>query len=184
MRPGSPDHHTRPASRDHARGRAVPRPGLPVHPRRAFSLVELVVVTVIVGVLAAIAAPRFAGASDRYRSDAAARRIVADLSAVQERAMAASAPRGVTFTLNSAQYLVDSGPASRASDSTVDLSREPYRAVVRAVTFAGGRVVFDGFGVPAASGSVTVACGLWSATVTVDGASSPASTGAVLAGVP
>ena len=41
---------------------------------------ELVLVMVIVATLAAIAVPRYAQATSRYRADAAARRIAADLS--------------------------------------------------------------------------------------------------------
>src|SRR5204863_23675 len=51
----------------------------PASSRRAFSLIEITLVLMVMGVLAALAVPRYASALARYRADAAARRIVADL---------------------------------------------------------------------------------------------------------
>jgi prepilin-type N-terminal cleavage/methylation domain-containing protein len=46
----------------------------------AFTLVELVVVLIIVGILATMAIPRLAAPATNQRADAAARRAVADLN--------------------------------------------------------------------------------------------------------
>lgn len=52
-----------------------------------FSLIELVLVVAIIGTLAAIAAPRFAGATSRYQVDLAAYRITRDIDRVRDRAI-------------------------------------------------------------------------------------------------
>jgi PAS domain S-box-containing protein/prepilin-type N-terminal cleavage/methylation domain-containing protein len=47
--------------------------------RNGFSLIELVIVTMIIGILGAVAAPRFADALSAYRVETAARQLRADL---------------------------------------------------------------------------------------------------------
>ncbi|MEZ6317579.1 MAG: prepilin-type N-terminal cleavage/methylation domain-containing protein [Phycisphaerales bacterium] len=49
---------------------------------RAFSMIELVIVVVIIGIIAAIAIPRFEGMTDNARG----RRLIADLDTLQKAA--------------------------------------------------------------------------------------------------
>ncbi|MFN7613934.1 MAG: Tfp pilus assembly protein FimT/FimU, partial [Phycisphaerae bacterium] len=55
---------------------------------RAFSMIELVIVLVIVGVTAAIAVPRYVNSVQRTKVDGAARRIAADIERLRDRARA------------------------------------------------------------------------------------------------
>jgi Tfp pilus assembly protein FimT len=129
-----------------------------------------VLVLAIMGIFAALAAPRYGRASTRYRADLAAQRIAADLRWAQACAKAASAPRTVSFSTAAQQYQVLGVPSPDgvAGDYTVSLSAEPYRADLVSVSFATGpQIVFDGWGVPDGGGTVVVAAGTQQKTVTV-----------------
>ena len=52
--------------------------------RTGFTLVELTIALLIMGILAAVAAPRYIQATARFRCEAAAKRIAADLNLVRE----------------------------------------------------------------------------------------------------
>ena len=58
--------------------------------RRAFSLVELVIVILVLGILAGAAAPRYASALRWKRLESSAYRIAADLRRARDEAVQAS----------------------------------------------------------------------------------------------
>ena len=66
--------------------------------RRGFTLLELVLVVAILGVVAAIAAPRYGNAIQNYRANAAAQRLRADLEYARARAKSTSSSRTVTVS--------------------------------------------------------------------------------------
>ncbi len=137
-----------------------------------FSLIELVLVTAIVAVLAAIAAPRYGQASSRYRLDLASRRVVADLELAQSCAKAASSPRSVVFIAGTDQYRLSGVPApdGMVGDYTVSLAAEPYKTDISAVDFNDThQVVFSGWGLPDSGGAVTLIAGSQHKTIHVDG---------------
>lgn len=139
--------------------------------RRAFSLVELVAVVLIVGIVAALAAPRVGSALARQRLDGAARRVVADLALAQRAARAASASRSVTFSTATGGYTVSGvdDPNQAGAPYVVDLGAEPYGAELISVLFTGGSVLtFDGFGRPSSGGGVMLRCGNGCRRVVVD----------------
>ncbi len=67
-----------PARSNHQRLRAI---------QRGFTLVELVIVLMVMGILLAAAAPKYVDSLNRFRVEAAARRIAADLDFVRSRAI-------------------------------------------------------------------------------------------------
>lgn len=139
--------------------------------RRGFSLIELVAVVLIVGIVAALAAPRVASALARQRVDGAARRVVADLALAQRAARAASASRSVTFSTATGGYTVSGvdNPNQPGKPYVVDLGAEPYGAEVISILFTGGSVLtFDGFGQPSSGGGVVLRCGDGCRRVVVD----------------
>lgn len=144
---------------------------------RAFSLVELVLVLLLLGVIAAIAAPRLSASMERSRALAAAQRVAADLEAARSAAMAASASRKVIFAPAKSAYGGGglAGVLDRGSGTyVVDLSRAPYNSTIPAASFgdstslrwtgvydldAAQEVVFDGFGRPDTEGWIVTASG-------------------------
>ncbi len=152
-------------SRDLPGARSVARPG--------FSAVELVIVLLILGILAAAAAPKFAEAWNRFRVDSAARRIVADLATAQARARAASTSVSIGFTLppqgNGYQIAGMLDPDRPSDNYAVQLGDPPYQVALSEVSL-GGRttLTYNGYGVPDSGGTIVIASGRYSKSVVVD----------------
>lgn len=128
-----------------------------------FTLLELVIVLVIVGVLAAIALPRFAQASDRQRLNVAAERIRADLALAQSRARSASQTSTMSFDTAAESYTLD---AVGGDAITVQIGETPYEVDLVSATFNGSSTVqFNGFGVPISTGTITVSTNAGSVTI-------------------
>ena len=140
-------------------------------PRRAFSLLEGVLVTAILAVLAAIAMPRYAQSIQRYQADLGGRRVAADLRLAQEAARAAGQSRQVTFEVTSHTYRLPEvqGLDGQAVSYLVNLAQAPYRARLESADFAGtSSVTFDGWGIPSQSGILVVSVGSESRRIIVD----------------
>lgn len=136
-----------------------------------FSLLEVVLVTAIIAVIATIAAPRFGMARGRYQVDLAARRIVADLGLAQSHAKSQSAACTVSFSAATETYqLADvSALDGDATDYTVDLTVQPYGADLASANFGGDSdVVFDGWGLPDSAGTVVVTVQSEQRTIVLD----------------
>ncbi len=157
--------------------------------RRGFSLLEVVLVTAIIAVMAAIAVPRFGRASGRYRIDLAARRIAADLAYLQSTARRGSCLKRAVFDSSANQYMLASiADMDRPSqDYTVNLSDSKYGTDLVSATFQNSSgyvsttaLSFDMWGrpqcgnppgnpmAPLASGSIVVQVGAETRTITVD----------------
>jgi len=131
------------------------------HPRAAFSLIELVVVIVIIGVMAAVAVPRFASAAGRYRLDAAARRVAADLRLARSTAMSRSANVQFLFDFAGTQYSIYNVQDidRQGVHINVQLDEDPYHVDLVSVfgtTNGGVSIIFDGFGRPDQGGDIVL----------------------------
>ena len=108
-----------------------------------FGLLELVFVLAIITVLSVIAVPKYAASLARYRADAAAKRIKAELTLARRTARTS----GTSVTVDMSEY------------QTI-LSESPYRASIVRTDFDGDEtVVFDGYGVPDSGGYIVVHVG-------------------------
>jgi prepilin-type N-terminal cleavage/methylation domain-containing protein len=127
-----------------------------------FTLIELILVLATVAVVAAMAAPRYAGALANYRSRCAAQRVATDLAAAAAEALAQSSARTVRFDRAAAAYTVNGG-------APVRLDQEPYRAALVSVDLGGDEAItFDGYGAPDSGGTIVVRSGSFTRSVRVD----------------
>ncbi len=146
---------------------------------RGFSLAEVVCVLVIIGTLAAIAAPRFGNSIALQHVEAASRRVIVDLAFAQRLARTADASRTVRFDPSADVYTLIgvTDPDHAAQEYGVSLAEEPYSVEMISADFGGDLdVIFDLFGVPDSGGSVEVRVGNHVRTITVDADTGKATT--------
>ena len=131
----------------------------------------------IIGVSAAVAAPRYANALANYRASAAADRVKAEILRAVQLAKAGSRSYTVTFPAgrNAMAIVRTSELGDTARTTVIELGVDPYLARIKNADFNGDTaLVFSGFGIPDSGGQVELASGNAAYTVTV-----AAGTGAV-----
>src|SRR4051812_30753629 len=139
---------------------------------RAFSIFELVIVLMIMGILTAVAAPTFVDSLLFHRVESAARRVKADLELARTQARMTSATQTVTFansvyTLSNTQNLDKPGAVY-----SVDLTKQPYSLGSATANFSNLTTVsFDGYGTPSSGGTVILTAKAHSCVVTLNGTS-------------
>ena len=136
--------------------------------QRGFSLLELVVVIAILGTLAAVAVPRYLSAQERYRAEAAARRLCADITAAQSQARLRSQRHSLTFTPGAARYTLTN--AVTTDQQATDVSLPPYDAWIAQFQLDSSSLVltFDGHGRPDRGGKILVTSGRTSRVVSIN----------------
>jgi type II secretory pathway pseudopilin PulG len=134
------------------------------------TLIDLAITVLVVGILAAAAVPRFAGALHTYRADAAAKRVAADLNFARDQAIATSVAQTVTFASNGKSYALNgvSDPDHPSRSYEVVLAEEPYAVKANVSLGSSKSVTFDIYGRPDHGGTITVSAGSESKVVTVD----------------
>ena len=140
---------------------------------RGFTAMELVIVVLILGILAAAAVPKYADALNRFRVDAAARRIAADLATAQARARAASSNVSIVFTLppqgSRYQIVGMADPDRPATTYTVNLADSPYQVTLGSANLGGdATLIYNGYGTPDTGGTIVVQAGQYTKTITVE----------------
>jgi len=136
---------------------------------RAFTLIELVVVLLILAILAGIAAPRYADALARFRVEAAAKRIAVDLRYTRQQAIQRAASGAIEFYPLTDSYSMDVTHPSRGRVGyDVNLANEGFAVDIVSADFASAESMgFDHRGDASASGSVVLSSGGYTRTVTV-----------------
>ena len=136
-----------------------------------FSLVEVTLCALIIGLVAAVAVPRYAASQARFRLEAAVRRVQADLDLARQQAQATSRP--VTVHLLIATDRLEIVGAAGLDDSAVayatQLAAGPYHCDLAAVDLGGdASLVFDGFGEADSGGSIRLVHGTLTCHATID----------------
>ena len=140
--------------------------------RHGFSLAELTIVVLIMGIFAAVSVPNYAESISRFRVQAAAKRIAADLMYARQVAMNQGVSKQITFAIPTNSYSMPNvpDPDRSALAYSVALSTTAYPATILAVDFGGSvSVTFDRHGQPDPAGYVTVESSVYQYQVDVDG---------------
>ena len=95
---------------------------------RAFSLIEMVIVVTIIGIVSAIALPRFASSQTGRRASAAKRIIFSDIEMVKLRARATSKTHIIKFYPADNRYIVFEGTTLNRQSAVLlrDISESPF----------------------------------------------------------
>jgi len=143
---------------------------------RGFTLIELVLVMFIVGIVGAMAVPRFVGFLGNARANAAITRIKSDLAAARLRAKQTGQHQTIVFDTARNEYQIAGWESlKRSADSyTVNLAADPYQATLVTADFDGSAtLVFDGWGQPVSESDNPIASG----TITISAAGQTRSLG-------
>ena len=138
--------------------------------RAGFTLVEIVITVLIMGILTAVAAPKFADTLHRTRAESAAKRIKVDLGLARQNAISRSLTQTVKFTPATDDYTLPGMADLNHSSQTysVDLAAAPYNAVLVSANLGGDSdVQFDHYGQPDSCGTITVESGAFPTPVIV-----------------
>ncbi len=143
--------------------------------RSGFTLAELVIVVLILGILAAVATPRYIDSISHFRVEAAARRIAADLEFARQQAKASGVSQEVTYAVGTDSYALTGipDPEHPSESYVVQLPRTSYPADLLSVSLGqfgtDNKINFDMYGKPDYGGTVVVAVASRQRTITING---------------
>jgi len=149
------------------RGSQIPAVGL----RRAFTLIELTIVLLIVSIMAAVAAPKYKESLASFRLKAVAQRVAGDIRQARRLAQANSAPQAIVFDVATNSYsltgIIDKDRHTRTYQFS--LASTEYQCELVSANFNNTTTLsFNVYGRPLYTGSVVMSCGGISQTLVVD----------------
>jgi type II secretory pathway pseudopilin PulG len=134
-------------------------------------MVDTVITVLIIGILAAVAAPKFVNSLHRMRAEQAAKRIKVDLGYARQTAISESTTLTASFAPASHAYSIAGLPDLDRPGQTyaVALNDSPYNSSLVSATLGDDSdIQFDRYGKPDSGGTITVASGGYQETVTID----------------
>lgn len=147
------------------RGRKMTR-----YRERGFTLVELMIVIVVIGILAAIAAPNYQSFMAQRRLNGAARQIMSDLMAARMKAVSLNQKVKISFK-NDHEYEIwnDANGDTAVADNEGDDIAKDINADYYDVTFSDTtNIFFHPRGTAVNFGNITVTNGAGSKTINVE----------------
>ena len=135
-----------------------------------FSLVELTLCALIIGMVAAVALPRYASAQARFRVDAAVGRLQADLDLARQQAQATSRSVTVWFRVDTDQLQILGAAAldQPAAAYTTALAEGPYLCDLQTADAGGDAyLIVEGFGLADSTASLRLVHGNLTCDATV-----------------
>ena len=141
--------------------------------RNGFSLIELTIVLLIMGILASATAPRYLEALARYRVDATAKLLAADLQLARSEAKRTSTAQSLeVYVVDNRYVLAGIADMTRAGQAyEVRRNGSDYGSQIASADFGGtSTITFDIYGVPDNGGSIVVVSGSEQRIVAVDDA--------------
>ncbi len=142
--------------------------------RRAFTLIEVLLVVGILGITAAIAIPRVGGSLEYQRVDGAARMLAADLELARRNAMTTSTTQRFTYRAGAVpEYEIEGmdNPSRPGESYIVRPSRQGFNVEFVSVAFGSdaepATIEFDMYGAPDSAGTVTLRAGAHTRVITV-----------------
>ncbi|MEZ6134995.1 MAG: HD domain-containing phosphohydrolase [Pirellulaceae bacterium] len=151
--------------------------------RAGVTLIDLVICIMIMGILTAVGAPKFASTVASLRCEAVAKRIASDLNFARRKAIQTSQVVTITFRTEPAGYDMNgvTNPADPTIDYSVNLADIDGSVSMQSASFDGSlSFSFNNYGRPLVgltalnSGNITVTSGTHSSSVTIEAATGEA----------
>tara|TARA_R110000737_G_scaffold2923_10_gene9259 strand:- start:17926 stop:18471 length:546 start_codon:yes stop_codon:yes gene_type:complete len=143
---------------------------------RGFSMIELVIVVAVMGIIAAIAVPKFADAASGRKIQAAKKQLLADIKATKLRARATSKQHTLKFFLNENMYVIVEGNEIDKNAIIIarDFDEDPYNLGIQRTSLGGDEVlVITPFGDLTPPTTVRLQLGSHTHDVILDGIADP-----------
>lgn len=140
------------------------------HPRSAFSFIELLIVMMLLGIMAGIAAPRYQAAINSTHIEVAAKRLAADLRRARAGAIQKATAHTIAFHVGNSTYSSsDLSDLDHPEETLVEsVGRGGFMVQMTSADFGGmSTITFDWRGEPSFFGSVDLAVEGLTATVSV-----------------
>ena len=136
--------------------------------RSGVTLIDIVVVLLIMGIMAAVAAPRFSDSLAAYRAKSAAYRVAADLQLARRQAKSLSQNQTVAFDTAARRYSLSNLPHPDHPSQPYVVTL-PEGVTLVSADFGGDTVItFNGYGLPDSTGTVVVRSGTNQKSIGVD----------------
>ena len=129
--------------------------------RGGLTLIDVTLAVMIIGILSAVAVPRFTDFYMRQRLSSATARFQADVNFARRQAMATTANIVLDLqpTTNTYSFSDLPDPAHPNLNYTVRLAEAPYRAEIVGTNLSSNSTTINGAGVVSQPGTVTFRCG-------------------------